>query len=138
MSELKKEEILSILETAFSHLLKDINYKETRARYEQAKEQIKTLIQKPVVDEDIVNRYKVLFHDAPPSMIEQLIRKLIKEYQGKKPGVTEEWIEKKAKRVWNLWWYKAAGKYATDFTGTIRLDFQGVKNLIRSLKEDDK
>ena len=47
--------------------------------------------------------------------------------------ITEKYIDKKARQVWNLWWYKASGKYATDFTGTIRLDFQGVKNLIRSL-----
>ena len=30
-------------------------------------------------DEEIVMRYKVLFHDASPSMIEHLIRKLMKE-----------------------------------------------------------
>lgn len=30
-------------------------------------------------EEDIVSRYKILFHDAPPSRIEQLIRKLIRE-----------------------------------------------------------
>ena len=49
MTKLKKEELLNILETAFSCLLKDINYKETGARYEQAKKQIKALIQKPGV-----------------------------------------------------------------------------------------
>ena len=49
--------------------------------------------------------------------------------------ITEEYIDKKARQVWNLWWYKASGKYATDFTGTIRFDFQGVKNLIRNLLE---
>jgi len=55
-----------------------------------------------------------------------------------KPQVTEEWIEGKAKEVWNLWWYKASGKYIADFTGTIRFDFQGVMNLIRSLVEKIK
>lgn len=50
--------------------------------------------------------------------------------------IIEEWIDEKAKEAWNLWWYKASGKYAADFTGTIRFDFQGVKNLIRSLVEE--
>ena len=45
MSKLNQEELLSILETAFSHLLKDINYKETKAKYEQAHLQIKEMIQ---------------------------------------------------------------------------------------------
>jgi len=53
-----------------------------------------------------------------------------------KPQVTEEWIEEKAREAWSLWWYKASGKYVADFTGTIRFDFQGVKNLIRSLVEE--
>ncbi len=55
-------------------------------------------------NKEIVMRYKVLFHDASPSMIEQLIRKLIKESQGKKPEVTEEWIEKKALVLCKLVW----------------------------------
>ena len=54
------------------------------------------------------------------------------------PEITEEFIEEKAKEAWNLWWYKASGKYIADFTGTIRFDFQGVKNLIRSLVEEIK
>lgn len=58
---------------------------------------------------------------------------LVALFNKQKLEVTEEWIEEKAKEAWNLWWYKASGKYGTDFTGTIRFDFQGVKNLIRSL-----
>lgn len=50
--------------------------------------------------------------------------------------ITEKYVDKKAKEAWNSWWYKASGKYATDFTGTIRFDFQGVKNLILSLLKD--
>ena len=49
---------------------------------------------------------------------------------------TEEYIDKKAKEAWNLWWHEASGKDAIDFTGTIRFDFQGVKNLIRNLLEN--
>lgn len=36
-----------------------------------------------IIDKDMVNRYKVLFHDASPSTLEQLIQKLIREIQGK-------------------------------------------------------
>lgn len=62
---------------------------------------------------DILNRYKILFHDAPSSKIEPLIRKLIKEIKRKydddvfaikvmeyerglrdaKPKVSEEFIQ---------------------------------------------
>ena len=52
MSKLNQKKLLSILETAFSHLLKDINYKETKAKYEQAHQQIKEMIQKPEVTEE--------------------------------------------------------------------------------------
>ena len=52
--------------------------------------------------------------------------------------ITEKYVDKKARETWNLWWYKASGKYIADFTGTIRFDFQGVKNLIRSLVEEIK
>ena len=69
--KMKEEELLNILETAFSCLLKDINYKETGARYEQSKEQIVALIK--------LSRQKSRQNG---------------EIQ--KPGVTEEWIIEKA------------------------------------------
>lgn len=55
MSKLKEKKLLSILKTAFSCLLKDINYKETKAKYEQAEEQIKEMIQKPQVTEEWID-----------------------------------------------------------------------------------
>jgi len=67
---------------------------------------------------------------------ETKLRRMIKELI-QKPEVNEASIEEKARAAWNLWWYKASGKYAADFTGTIRFDFQGVKNLIRSLVEEE-
>jgi len=51
MKKKNKEELLSILEAAFSHLLKDINYKETKAKYEQAHLQIKEMIHHAGIDE---------------------------------------------------------------------------------------
>jgi len=95
MGKLNQEELLDIFDGVFSFYLGELGHEEDKVKIEQAKEQIKEMIQKP--------------------------------------EVTEERIDEKAKETWNLWWYKASGKYATDFTGTIRFDFQGVKNLIRSL-----
>jgi len=46
------------------------------------------------IDTDMVNRYKVLFHDASPPMLEQLIRKLVKEIQGKSGYICLRCLEK--------------------------------------------
>ncbi len=44
---MEERELLSILGTAFIHLKKDINYKETKKKYQQALEEIAALIKKP-------------------------------------------------------------------------------------------
>jgi len=75
--------------------------------------------------------YDSYFDDDDWIGIEQIVALI-----GASKEVTEEWIEEKAREAWNLWWYKASGKYTADLIGTIRFDFQGVKNLIRSLIEE--
>ena len=48
---MEERELLRILETAFIHLKKDVNYKETKRRYQQALEEIAALIKKPQITE---------------------------------------------------------------------------------------
>ena len=49
---MEERELLRILETAFIHLKKDVNYKETKRKYQQALEEIAALIKKPKVTEE--------------------------------------------------------------------------------------
>ena len=46
---MEERELLRILESAFIHLKKDVNYKETKRKYQQALEEIVALIQKPEI-----------------------------------------------------------------------------------------
>ncbi len=76
MRELKKEELIRIINTAFAHLLKDINYKETKARYEQAKEEIVALIKigrLEVTEEWIIKRAEETAADYPDVAFPNLI-----------------------------------------------------------------
>lgn len=77
-----------------------------------------------------INRFIKLINEMPEDVQQGFYRQMASKL--KEPN--EEWIEEKVREAWNLWWYKASGKYATDFNGTIRFDFQGVKNLIRNLQ----
>jgi len=53
---MEEKELLSILEVAFRHLTKDINYKETKKRYQQAQQEIVELIKKSRVSKTFIEK----------------------------------------------------------------------------------
>lgn len=87
---MEERELLRILETAFIHLKKDVFYKETKRKYQQALEEIAALIQKPRVTEKWLDEKAHDLHRMYHSLsmkefdrAKDFIRSLVEEIRGK-------------------------------------------------------
>ncbi len=89
---MKKEELLKISKTAFTHLLRGTRYKKTRVSYEQAEAEIVAILKKEVTEEWIEEKadelhlklYGEMFNDSYFSgsdfkAITDFIRSLVEE-----------------------------------------------------------
>ena len=81
MTDLKKEELLDIFEGVFSFYLGELGHEEDKVKIEQAKKQIKEMIQKPEVTEEFVEKWVETIgnHTCGPGADKPLFITMLKE-----------------------------------------------------------
>lgn len=106
MTKLKKEELLDIFDGVFSFYLGELGHEEDKPRIRQACQQIKQLIQSnPNSEQNMAQgkgnlRNKSLGRLAEDLGVSFSAAKIISEHA--QPEVTEEWVEKKAKKLFDV------------------------------------